>query len=65
VQFHPCDKRRSVTELAKQFPGADFSLVKDDEDILWKPEAREDDAHIQVRVYLVFALMMIIKLGRL
>lgn len=55
VQFHPCDKRRSITELSQQFPGADFSLISDDEDKLWTEDIREDPICLEVRrVVLLF-----------
>ena len=31
-----CDKRRSVTEIAKDFPMVDFTAVVDDEDPIWR-----------------------------
>jgi hypothetical protein len=49
MQVHPCDKRRSITEIKKQFPGVDFTMVADDEDTLWKPDVRESPAEIKVR----------------
>ncbi|CAN6234155.1 unnamed protein product [Urochloa humidicola] len=39
--IHPCDKRRSITEYRTLFPGIDFSLIEDDEDVLWVPDVRE------------------------
>ncbi|CAN0838736.1 Phosphoglycerate mutase-like protein 1 [Linum grandiflorum] len=39
--LHPCDKRRTVTEYQSLFPDVDFSLVESDDDIMWKPDARE------------------------
>ena len=31
-----CDKRRSVTEIAKDYPMVDFTAVMDDEDPIWR-----------------------------
>ena len=31
-----CDRRRKISEIAKEFPRVDFSLVKRDEDEIWK-----------------------------
>ncbi|XP_044963986.1 phosphoglycerate mutase-like protein 1 [Hordeum vulgare subsp. vulgare] len=38
---HPCDKRSSVTEYRALFPAIDFSLIENDEDVLWEPDVRE------------------------
>ncbi|KAK8448346.1 hypothetical protein SEVIR_7G034500v4 [Setaria viridis] len=38
---HPCDKRRSITEYCTLFPAIDFSLIENDEDVLWVPDVRE------------------------
>ncbi|XP_066345167.1 phosphoglycerate mutase-like protein 1 [Miscanthus floridulus] len=38
---HPCDKRRSITEYRTLFPAIDFSLIENDEDVLWVPDVRE------------------------
>jgi broad specificity phosphatase PhoE len=35
---HPCDKRRSKSELAKDFPSVDFSPLLVEEDDTWTPE---------------------------
>jgi hypothetical protein len=49
LQIHPCDKRRSISEIKQQFPGVDFSLITDDEDVLWKPNERETADSIKAR----------------
>ena len=33
--MHECDHRRTLTDLKKDFPFVDFSLVKDEDDALW------------------------------
>ena len=48
AQEHPCDKRRSISEIKKQFPGVDFSGIQDDEDVLWKADHRETGPEIKV-----------------
>ncbi|KAG6615891.1 phosphomutase PMU1 [Phytophthora cinnamomi] len=44
-----CNNRRSLTELKRKFPGVDFSLIQDEEDVLWTTEHRESDEEIQTR----------------
>ncbi|KAJ3679794.1 hypothetical protein LUZ60_016072 [Juncus effusus] len=46
---HPCDKRRTVTELHAAFPAIDFSLIENEEDVLWKPDVREKDEELAAR----------------
>ncbi|WJX42105.1 hypothetical protein P8452_29376 [Trifolium repens] len=46
---HPCDKRRSITEYKNMFPAIDFSLIEHDEDILWKPDIREENEEVAAR----------------
>ncbi|PKI64857.1 phosphoglycerate mutase-like protein 1 isoform X2 [Punica granatum] len=46
---HPCDKRRSITEYRSLFPAIDFSLIENDEDVLWKPDVREKDEEVAIR----------------
>lgn len=48
---HPCDKRRSLHDYRQEFPGIDFSQVKDEEDVLWKADVRETDVEIAERGY--------------
>ena len=38
---HPCDKRSSITKYRTLFPAIDFSLIENDEDVLWEPDVRE------------------------
>lgn len=46
---HPCDKRRSVSEYQLLFPAIDFSLMKNDEDVLWKADKREPNEDVAAR----------------
>ncbi|MQL90631.1 hypothetical protein Taro_023227 [Colocasia esculenta] len=46
---HPCDKRRCISEYQLLFPAIDFSLIEDDEDVLWKPEIREPNEDVAAR----------------
>ncbi|WVZ19621.1 hypothetical protein V8G54_006943 [Vigna mungo] len=46
---HPCDKRRSITDYRHMFPAIDFSLIENDEDILWKPDIREKNEEVAAR----------------
>ena len=49
--FHPCDRRRTVSEYTTEFQHVDFSLVGDDEDPLYHLHAneREPDMHVAER----------------
>ncbi|XP_044475873.1 phosphoglycerate mutase-like protein 1 [Mangifera indica] len=46
---HPCDKRRSISEYRPLFPTFDFSLIENDEDILWTADTRETNEHVAKR----------------
>ncbi|XP_042439452.1 phosphoglycerate mutase-like protein 1 isoform X3 [Zingiber officinale] len=46
---NPCDKRRSISECQQLFPAIDFSLVENDEDVLWKADVREANEEIAAR----------------
>ncbi|KAE8779972.1 phosphoglycerate mutase-like protein 1 [Hordeum vulgare] len=46
---HPCDKRSSITKYNTLFPAIDFSLAKNDEDVLWEPEVRETIESVAAR----------------
>ncbi|KAL3674887.1 hypothetical protein V7S43_000813 [Phytophthora oleae] len=49
------DKRRSLSEIRKKFPTVDFSLVKDEKDVLWSPthHETEDEIHERARNFLL------------
>ncbi|KAG6617992.1 hypothetical protein I3842_Q136900 [Carya illinoinensis] len=44
-----CDKRRSIREYRPLFPAIDFSLVENENDILWTPDIRETDEDVADR----------------
>ncbi|KAK1323138.1 hypothetical protein QJS10_CPA02g00187 [Acorus calamus] len=46
---HPCDKRRSISEYQQIFPAIDFSLIENDEDVLWTADKREANEHVAAR----------------
>lgn len=46
---HPCDKRRSITEYRSLFPAIDFSLIENDEDVLWEADIRERNEDLAAR----------------
>ena len=48
IGHHPCDKRRTVSELKPQFPQFSFDAILDEEDRLWS-EAREPTEDILQR----------------
>jgi broad specificity phosphatase PhoE len=43
--LHPCDRRRTRTELKKRFEVVDFDLLATDDDVLHTPHVREDNPH--------------------
>ncbi|XP_060673409.1 phosphoglycerate mutase-like protein 1 isoform X2 [Ziziphus jujuba] len=46
---HPCDKRRNIKEYRPLFPAIDFSLAKNDDDVLWTPDVREKNEEVAAR----------------
>ncbi|XP_020259724.1 phosphoglycerate mutase-like protein 1 isoform X2 [Asparagus officinalis] len=46
---HPCDKRRSISQYQPLFPAIDFSLIENDEDLLWKADIREGNDELAAR----------------
>lgn len=46
---HPCDKRKDISEYRLLFPGIDFSLVEENEDVLWKSDVREEEEEVAAR----------------
>lgn len=47
--IHWCDKRRSIADYKKLFPAIDFSLIENDDDILWKSDVREANEEVAAR----------------
>ncbi|KAK9809580.1 hypothetical protein WJX73_004066 [Symbiochloris irregularis] len=46
---NPCDKRINIQELRMRYPAIDFTLVEDDDDVLWVPERRETNEELLQR----------------
>lgn len=46
---HPCDKRRNIKEYERLFPAIDFSLIENEDDILWTADTRETNEHVASR----------------
>ncbi|KAB2616927.1 phosphomutase-like protein 3 [Pyrus ussuriensis x Pyrus communis] len=46
---HPCDKRRSISEYRPLFPAIDFSLIENEDDILWLPDIKEKTEQVAAR----------------
>ncbi|XP_056173154.1 phosphoglycerate mutase-like protein 1 [Syzygium oleosum] len=46
---YPCDKRRSISEYRPLFPAIDFSLIENEDDVLWTPDVRENYEEVAVR----------------
>ncbi|CAM0908050.1 unnamed protein product [Alopecurus aequalis] len=47
--LYPCDKRSSITKYRTLFPAIDFSLIENDEDVLWVPDVREANESVAAR----------------
>lgn len=46
ISVHECDHRRPVSELRRDFDFVDFSLVKDDEDVLWTTRKENEPSEL-------------------
>ncbi|KAM0932198.1 putative histidine phosphatase superfamily, clade-1 [Dioscorea sansibarensis] len=44
-----CDKRRNISEYKLLFPAIDFSLIENEEDILWEADKRESNEALAAR----------------
>ncbi|MCL7037773.1 hypothetical protein MKW94_025082, partial [Papaver nudicaule] len=44
-----CNRRRATSEYRTIFPAVDFSMAKNEEDILWKADVREADESLAIR----------------
>lgn len=49
-----CDGRRTINELKRDFPGVDFSLVRDNEDTMFEKKETEADVEERGRQFLVW-----------
>lgn len=47
---HLPDKRVAISDKIPRYPAVDFSSIAEDEDVLWKPEAREAPESVQARI---------------
>lgn len=54
---HVCDKRRSVSRQKREFPMVDFSLIVDDEDLIFNKDRRETKMEIGERIYKFFEFL--------
>lgn len=54
---HVCDKRRSITRQMREFPMVDFSLISDDEDLIFNEYRRETKMEIGERIYNFFEFL--------
>lgn len=52
--IHVCDRRRPTSEQASEFPMVDFSLLTDEEDLLFDQNKRETKAELTERIYRFF-----------
>eukprot|EP00882_Tetradesmus_deserticola_P011793 GHRQ01012481.1.p1 GENE.GHRQ01012481.1~~GHRQ01012481.1.p1 ORF type:complete len:275 (+),score=88.04 GHRQ01012481.1:108-932(+) len=55
---HPCDRRSWTSELAAEYPAVDFSLLSDEEDVLWQLQHRETKEEIMARGLAFMAQIM-------
>lgn len=46
---HPCDKRRNIQDYKPLFPAIDFSLIENDDDVLWQADIREEISAVTAR----------------
>ncbi|KAK8696529.1 hypothetical protein V6N13_001663 [Hibiscus sabdariffa] len=46
---YECDKRGSTSQYRSRFPAVDFSLIENEEDILWKANEREPHEDVLAR----------------
>ena len=51
---HVCDKRRPTSQQAREFPMVDFSLLTEEEDVLFEKDRRETKAELVNRIYKFF-----------
>lgn len=51
---HVCDKRRPTSQQASEFPMVDFSLLTEEDDVIFSPDRRETKAELVERIYTFF-----------
>eukprot|EP00532_Pseudo-nitzschia_australis_P012086 CAMPEP_0168213182 /NCGR_PEP_ID=MMETSP0140_2-20121125/4664_1 /TAXON_ID=44445 /ORGANISM="Pseudo-nitzschia australis, Strain 10249 10 AB" /LENGTH=277 /DNA_ID=CAMNT_0008140027 /DNA_START=25 /DNA_END=858 /DNA_ORIENTATION=+ len=49
--IHVCDKRRPTSEQASEFPMVDFSLMTEEEDVIFESDRRETKMELVNRIY--------------
>lgn len=49
--IHVCDRRRPTSQQASEFPMVDFSLLTDEEDLVFDQNKRETKAELTERIY--------------
>mmetsp|Transcript_9403 Transcript_9403/g.28080 ORF Transcript_9403/g.28080 Transcript_9403/m.28080 type:complete len:278 (+) Transcript_9403:40-873(+) len=49
--IHLCDKRRPTSEQASEFPMVDFSLMTEEEDVIFQSDRRESKMELVDRIY--------------
>lgn len=54
---HPCDRRRPISAIRKEFPRVDFSLVETDADTWHNPDRRETVREVSVRCDKMLAIL--------
>ncbi|XP_039049823.1 phosphoglycerate mutase-like protein isoform X2 [Hibiscus syriacus] len=46
---YECDKRGSISQYRSRFPAVDFSLIEDEDEVLWDPNERETHESVNAR----------------
>ncbi|GMI82757.1 hypothetical protein HRI_001945000 [Hibiscus trionum] len=46
---YECDKRGSISQYRSRFPAVDFSLIENEDDVLWDPNERETFEAVKAR----------------
>lgn len=49
--IHVCDQRRPTSHQAREFPQVDFSLLADENDQVYRDDARESKTNVAMRIY--------------
>lgn len=59
IGMHTCDRRSRLSQTLERFPNVVFEPHATEEDILWKPDSREDDKHTRDRARSVLQHIML------
>ncbi|XVF36535.1 hypothetical protein REPUB_Repub19eG0066200 [Reevesia pubescens] len=46
---HECDKRGTISQYRSRFPAVDFSLIENEDDVLWKADEKESHESVIAR----------------